>query len=84
MSFYKRKFRQKTFKKAHKTLLIIISIKKQKFAKKYAGTFLSNTKYSTKIRSTLEIAALDLTVYIFGPKELEILIFTLDLAVLSK
>jgi hypothetical protein len=36
------------------------------------------------IQSTLEIAALDLTVSIFGPKEIEIFIFTLDLAVLSK
>ena len=37
-----------------------------------------------RLQSTLEIGALDLTVSIFGPKELEILIFTLDLAVLSK
>jgi hypothetical protein len=36
------------------------------------------------VQSTLEIAALDLAVSIFGLKELEILIFTLDLAVLSK
>jgi hypothetical protein len=40
-----------------------------------------NLQWKILIQSTLEIAALDLTVSIFGPKELEILIFTLDLAV---
>jgi hypothetical protein len=45
-----------------------------------------NEKFNqwNSVQSTLEIAALDLAVFICGPKELEILIFTLDLAVLSK
>jgi hypothetical protein len=37
-----------------------------------------------QLQSTLQIAALDLAVSIFGPNEVEILIFTLDLAALLK
>jgi hypothetical protein len=67
----------------------------EKFARKIFGKFYTQKQiknFIRKLRNTVDSrnsgsrfsGPHDLTVSVFGPKELEILIFTLNLAVLSK